>query len=322
MRDCEEPLWLVITRGLPGSGKTTFAREWVGGDDENRVRVNRDDLRHNLLERYWGLTHPQEETVTVAQRAMVRALLEAGQSVVVDDTNLRAKVARGWCDLAAEVGAEFVLVEVDTDVEECVRRDHARGEAGGRLVGEEAIRGLAQRYAGPRPTIRPTPRKPGDAPERYVPREDLPTAWIVDIDGTLAKMSGRGPHDYHLVGTDAPCQPIIDLANRFAPEDQIILMSGRKGTFNEAATPEEQALAALCRQDTEDWLSRNGVEYDELHMRDAGDNRSDFIVKAEMFDANVRHRFNVLGVLDDRDQVVAMWRSIGLTCLQVAPGAF
>lgn len=59
-----------------------------------------------------------------------------------------------------------------------------------------------------------------------------------------------------------------------------------------------------------------GILYD-LFMREA-----DYIVKAELFDKYVRHNYNVIGVLDDRTQVVNMWRSMGLTCLQVAPGDF
>jgi hypothetical protein len=39
---------LVITRGLPGCGKTTRARAWVAEDPSRRVRVNRDDLRTML----------------------------------------------------------------------------------------------------------------------------------------------------------------------------------------------------------------------------------------------------------------------------------
>lgn len=60
----------------------------------------------------------------------------------------------------------------------------------------------------------------------------------------------------------------------------------------------------------------------ELHMRPAGDRRRDSIVKAELFDRHVRDQYRVLVVLDDRKQVVEMWRSLGLTCLQVAEGDF
>ena len=57
-------------------------------------------------------------------------------------------------------------------------------------------------------------------------------------------------------------------------------------------------------------------------MRKTGDFRKDSIVKKELFDENVRGKYNIEFVLDDRNQVVEMWRSIGLVCLQVADGNF
>ena len=69
-------------------------------------------------------------------------------------------------------------------------------------------------------------------------------------------------------------------------------------------------------------LAAKGVKYDELWMRAAGDQRGDDVVKAELFDAHVRHRFLVRVVLDDRDRVVAVWRRLGLTCWQVDYGDF
>ena len=59
-----------------------------------------------------------------------------------------------------------------------------------------------------------------------------------------------------------------------------------------------------------------------LHMRRAGDARKDSVVKRELFDAHVRDRYNVRRVYDDRNQVVDMWRSLGLACLAVAEGNF
>lgn len=59
-----------------------------------------------------------------------------------------------------------------------------------------------------------------------------------------------------------------------------------------------------------------------LLMRPDGDDRPDWQVKTELFDAHVRDRYDMKLSLDDRDQVVGLWRHMGITCLQVAPGAF
>ncbi len=57
-------------------------------------------------------------------------------------------------------------------------------------------------------------------------------------------------------------------------------------------------------------------------MRAAHDDRADAVIKREIYDKEIGPRFDVLCVLDDRDQVVRMWRGLGLVCLQVAPGDF
>jgi hypothetical protein len=80
---------------------------------------------------------------------------------------------------------------------------------------------------------------------------------------------------------------------------------------------------AGCYDATAQWLRNHVVaDYDALHMRAVGDFRKDSIVKAELFDRHVRDAYDVTCVLDDRRQVVDMWRSLGLTVLQVAEGDF
>ncbi len=314
---------LVITRGLPGSGKSTWARAWVQ-DGPRRARVNRDDLRENLFGAARGLDFAAEQAVSTAQRSSAEALLRAGWDVVVDDTHLRTKYARAWADLAAGAGAGFEVRDfTDVPVEVCVQRDADREAAGGRGVGADVIRDMHRRFlaAGPLPAVtRSDPSRPAggaagasDAggPADGVPyRADpsLPSAWLVDVDGTLALMSGRSPYDWHRVGEDDPNHPVVDLVRGLAGSGHaIVVVSGRDGS---------------CRAQTRDWLVRHGIPFDDLLMREAGDQRKDSIVKREIFEAQIRPRWQVRGVLDDRQQVVAMWRAIGLTCAQVAPGDF
>lgn len=60
----------------------------------------------------------------------------------------------------------------------------------------------------------------------------------------------------------------------------------------------------------------------QLYMRGEGATRKDSIIKEELFMEHVYRKYNVLFVLDDRNQVVDKWREMGLTCFQVAPGNF
>ncbi len=73
---------------------------------------------------------------------------------------------------------------------------------------------------------------------------------------------------------------------------------------------------------TTHWLELHGIPFNELLMRADNDYRSDEIIKEELYFNSINPRFDVVGVLDDRDRVVQMWRRIGLACLQVAPGDF
>lgn len=295
---------LTITRGLPGSGKTTYAREWVAEAPTQRVRVNRDDLRWDLHGRHAGLDYAQESALTAVQHAAVRALLDAGRDVVVDDTNLRLRHARAWADLAVAVGADLTVVDLDTPLEECIARDSARE----RVVGADVIRTMAARYRFPLPPVRPSERSASTPPRPYEPNTSLPSAWLVDVDGTLAVMGDRSPYDTTRVDRDVPNPAIVDLAGMLRAEGHaLVIMSGR----------DEE-----CRSATTEWLDRWLGDYDELHMRAHLDRRADYLVKADLFDAHVRDRWNVVGALDDRTQVVRMWRSMGLTCLQVADGDF
>ncbi|WIM95625.1 AAA family ATPase [Actinoplanes oblitus] len=295
---------LLITRGLPASGKTTFARKLQPGV----VRVNRDDLRRMLHgERLF--TQWAEAQVTHAQRATVEALLRARASVVVDDTNLRAKVVREWAEMAARFGASFEVHDfTDVPLAECLRRDADRPE--GDRVGEGAIRRMHERYLAGRNVPLPVPFvDPGGPGLVYEPDPELPPVVLVDIDGTVALMTGRSPYDWSRVGEDAPNPAVIAAVRAMhAAGHAIVFCSGRD---------------AVCREETEAWLELFvGVPYEALFMRPEGDSRKDAVVKREIFDQEIRDRWRVVGVFDDRRQVVRMWRALGLTVFQVAEGDF
>jgi len=74
---------------------------------------------------------------------------------------------------------------------------------------------------------------------------------------------------------------------------------------------------------TERWLAKHNVPYDMLIMRKHTDTRKDSIIKKEIFDEHIKGKYFVRFVLDDRNQVVDMWRQdLGLPCLQVYYGDF
>lgn len=311
---------LIILRGLPASGKTTWARNFIAREfalgNTKVVNVCRDDLRamHGLSK----VPSDFEGTITALQHTMVRAGLKEGCTVLSSDTNLKAKYVRELLKLAVLFNAEVEFVDFDIPLDECIKRDALRMD----YVGEAVIRSFYDRYMKkgnfpPHPTLNDVPI--GFDP--YVPDITLPKAFIVDIDGTVAKMNGRSPFDYDKVLTDLPHQDVINLISDLRQLDnKILFVSGRED---------------ICLMNTLGWLNKYAPQlyvvrgYGEvsnnaslLYMRKRGDYRQDVLIKYEIFNEHIRNRYNVIGVFDDRSSVVRLWRDIGLRCYQVADGDF
>ena len=145
-----------------------------------------------------------------------------------------------------------------------------------------------------------------------------PGVLYCDIDGTIADLRHRRIHveskpknwklfedSMHL---DSPVQPIVDAVNAMAQSGWIVVMMTGRG--------------AQSREVTLDWLDRHEVSFHRIYMRAAKDYRKDSIVKYELFQSAVADGFAPDVVLDDRDQVVEMWRENGVACIQVAKGDF
>lgn len=142
-------------------------------------------------------------------------------------------------------------------------------------------------------------------------------AVIFDIDGTLANIDHRLHHIQQEpknwdafqkdCSLDDPIYPLINLAHMFDKLGfHIILCTGRNFQNYEK---------------TAAWLNFHTVPYHRIHMREDGNYESDFIIKKRMLDL-ILEKYEVFMVFEDRDRVVQMYRENGLTCLQVADGAY
>jgi predicted kinase len=303
------PGTLNIFRGLPGTGKTTRARRLRSV--QGGVLAGRDHFRA-----LYGTEHNPgdrviEEQINQLQASLILHALSVGDHVYVDDMNLRSRYVRRLLELARQQDAQVVIhdltnVSVETAALQAENPDRARP------VSEAVITDLHRRFIKGREYPLPVPQLAPETQEgadRYVGDPSLPKAVLVDIDGTVAEMRGRSPYDMTRVLEDGPKNDVINVVIALQRAGyKIVFVSAR----NEVA-----------RAATEEWIRMYiSIRDYELHMRADGDGRDDRVVKREIFDRNIRDRFFVRLVLDDRDKVVRMWRGLGLTCLQVAPGDF
>ena len=132
---------LIITRGLPASGKSTWAKQWVLEDPEHRVRINQDDIRL-MLGKYWV---PSREKLV--QEIQFNAIIEALNrefDVVIDNTNLNKKVLDQFNRLIKTF--EDYEIEYkdffDTPLSVCIERDKNRDLQ----VTEKVIRSFYNNY--------------------------------------------------------------------------------------------------------------------------------------------------------------------------------
>jgi predicted kinase len=284
---------IILLSGLPGSSKTTWAKQYQKDNPETK-RVNKDDIRLMVDNGVWSKKN--EEMVLRIRNMIVEEALAHGHDIIVDDTNLHSSHKNTMWKIAAKYDATVEEKKFNTPIEECIRRDSLRENP----VGAKVIMRMA-RQAGLLPEEKQLNPK--------VFNEELPYCIICDMDGSLAHNINRSPYDMSRVDEDVVNKSIMFIANTYYQKTniKIILVSGRS----------EDA-----REKTEKWLRDNNISYNYLFMRKNGDNRKDVEIKTEIFENNIKNKYNIWFVIDDRDQTVRGWRKLGLTCLQCNYGNF
>ncbi|WPH58240.1 polynucleotide kinase [Streptomyces phage Alone3] len=296
---------VILTTGLPGSGKSTWAKQHAAQFDGEMVLTSRDDIRLMLGFGPIG-TKEQENFVSKIQDEIIVRAVKEGKSIIVHDTNLNKKsptrikkLFDGDVDFLV---ADFTNVPVAT----CIERDAKRPDS----VGAEVIRGMARQLNKP---WRLTDEFMNDVvlSPRYIKPVGKPKAVLVDLDGTLAEHVARSPYDYSRVGTDGVHGHIREIVNTYWDYGYVIIgFSGRPDVDN-------------VRKDTLEWADKNNITLDYLYMRPADQlTVNDADVKQFLFDKYIRDNYDVEFMLDDRNRVVRRMRKLGIPVLQVADGEF
>lgn len=122
---------LIICRGIQGSGKSTWAKQWCHEDPEHRIRFNNDDIR-NMLGDYW--VPNREKVVTATYNTVLAYGMEKGYNIVVDNMNLNPKTCAELEKTVKDFNENYTYdwkYEVEykdffIPVDECIRRDAMR----------------------------------------------------------------------------------------------------------------------------------------------------------------------------------------------------
>lgn len=296
---------VVLLRGVPGSGKSTAALQLMNDFPDQFVRVNRDDIRMMMYGEYWFSgddANTKEKAVTQVEHSLIKSAIKAGKRPLVDATNLNKQSVKGILRIAGAHGMAVDHIDFEVSQEEAIRRDAGRTKK----VGEDVIKKFFQKNnidkrTGKLPEIPEVPVL--EKVEDVIQDDSLPSAVVVDVDGTVARHVSRSPYDYTKVMSDEPIQFVIDILASLADKHEIIFLSGRKDS---------------CYEDTKVWLA-NHVPFwkGKLFMRPDDSNIPDYIVKEKLFNENINGKYNVVGVFDDRLQVARLWQKKGLPLLRV-----
>lgn len=282
---------LTMCKGVQGSGKSFWAKDYVK-KNKNTVRVNNDQLRLMMFDRVFD--ENDTKYIDSARELLIESFLEKGMSVIVDNMNLSSKYELRYRQMAEKYKIIFEIKDfTGVPLQICIDRDKRRENP----VGEKVIRKMYKQFI-----------------EKKPPNVDfirgLPSAIYSDLDGTLSIMKDRSPYEEEKCINDLVNESVKRTIELFSSAGyKIILCSGRD--------------EGRGRKATEEWLKMHNIPYDYLMMRGAGDTRKDSIVKKEIYESEMKGKFNILFCLDDRDQVVRMFREdVGLPVFQVNYGDF
>lgn len=265
---------LIICRGIQGSGKSTWAKQWCHEDPEHRVRFNNDDVR-NMLGDYW--VPSREKLVTEAKANMITFALITGYDVVVDNMNLNPKEdtwIRTLCtNIEKDKGIHIDIEYKDffIPVEECIRRDAMRPNP----IGEKVIKDTWRRY---RTFIiqQNINEMLSKRPEHV---DGARPAILVDMDATLCLNTTGRP--YYGEGAaegmlnDIAVEGICNLVKSLYEKRTIFIITGREGT------PE-------IIEATKKWLDSNSIKVDGLFFRPVKDYSPGAECKKKIYEDNIK----------------------------------
>lgn len=307
---------IILTRGIQGSGKSTWAKAWVEEDPTNRIRFNNDDMRY-MGGVYWPSSNKaltkREDALKKIRQFAIKTYMDAGYDIVVDNMNLNPKeydtwnnICKNFNETCKEYNYSIEYKDFFIPVDECIRRDAARPNP----IGAKVIKETFRRYR----NVIANALNTGYIESRKVQDPNKKNCILVDMDATLCfNTTGRpffGAGAAEGMYNDIPCKEMVHLVNTYLKDDSVdvIILTGREDT------PE-------IRKATEEWCKQNLIKMPyKVLMRPYKDFSHGEDCKLNLYKNYVESKYNVLFILEDSSKVVKKWRDNGLICLQVNEG--
>ena len=299
---------LILTRGIPGSGKSTWAKAWVAEDPEHRIRLNWDDMR-NMLGPYWVPSRENINKTMLWCAINAAAYCDKPYEIVIDNMNLNPK---GWKEFEEWIETynhsahsvnnkvQYVLEFKDffISVDECIRRDAMRNNP----IGEKTIKDIWRRYKHFIQT-----HEVEKLVNNLIKDDDTkPYCVVVDMDSTMCfntqKRAWYGDGSTEAMLNDTPNMGVVRLIEH--QNYPVIVCTGRNKAQKEV---------------TEKWLNKYNIFPKEFYMREDGDYRNGVEVKEELIN-KILEKYNIITIFEDCEPIVQRFREMGLTVLQPNKG--
>lgn len=295
---------LILCRGLPASGKSTWSKDYLAANPET-VRINNDDLADMLRTGGFGADAKLLQSTTAL---LLADFMSKGLDIIIDNTNLTDTRVNYYNDLVEKFNAEntelsyTIVIKDFTDVpyQSCIIRNAKRD----RHVPEKVIYAMHLKHI-------------ADKTVPLVQDANLPLAIVCDIDGTIARNVSRSVYDSSKYAEDELIEDVWRVVNTIRlnysmRNCHIFFITGRDEVGRRAT---ETWLEDKCELVKEDYT---------LIMRKPGDSRPDFVYKEEAFNEHLKDKFYIVGWFEDRFRNVMMARvKLGLeNVYQVGEGGF
>jgi predicted kinase len=307
---------LILLVGPPGSGKSTY--------------------RNNLGNEYYSVS--QDEQGKEGHMKVFNLALSLKEDIVVDRMHFDKKQRNRYLDPARKAGYEIEIVVFHVPRQICFdrimeRENHPTINGKKVIENSDKTEGFyffdetekAKQANSALDTFFTKYERVEDTEADKVTRlgwewyhgRPQPKAIILDIDGTMANIDHRLHYMkqpkknwagfFADISKDSVNEWCRQIACRFQDNYEIIMCSGRGDNL---------------RKETEYWLSKHQIPHDHLLMRHRQDHRADYIIKEIIYEFEIKPKFDVLFTVDDRKQVVDIWRKHGLVCLACHEGDF